>query len=154
MAMEKLFDHFDRNHDGKISSDEFSLAIKGVNPATADEDIKSMMEEVDTNGDGSIDMNEFTDFFDEKNQKKEWEGEGKDADESLMEAFKTYDLDGDGFISIQELQTVMMRLHINCSVEDCAKMIEGVDSDGNGRVDFQDFKNMMVGGSTEFLRKN
>lgn len=145
MAMEKLFDLFDRNHDGKISSEEFSLAIRDTNPATTEEDIKSMMEELDTNRDGSIDMNEFADFFDQKNKKKkEWEGEEEDADESLMEAFKTYDLDGDGFISVQELHTVMMRLQINCSVEDCAKMIEGVDSDGNGKVDFQEFKNMMV----------
>ncbi|CAN1174542.1 Probable calcium-binding protein CML25 [Linum perenne] len=41
----------------------------------------------------------------------------------------------------------MVSLGEECSVAECRKMISGVDSDGNGTIDFEEFKMMMTMGS-------
>ncbi|CAI0413615.1 unnamed protein product [Linum tenue] len=35
----------------------------------------------------------------------------------------------------------------DCSIAECRKMISGVDNDGDGTIDFEEFKMMMTMGS-------
>lgn len=58
---EKLFKRFDANGDGKISSAELGEALKTLGSATTEE-IQRMMAEIDTDGDGFISYEEFTEF--------------------------------------------------------------------------------------------
>lgn len=58
---ERIFKRFDANGDGKISSSELSDTLKTLGSITDDE-IKRMMAEIDTDGDGSISFEEFTAF--------------------------------------------------------------------------------------------
>ncbi|GKV48714.1 hypothetical protein SLE2022_188080 [Rubroshorea leprosula] len=58
---ERIFKCFDANGDGKISSAELGEALKTIGSVTGDE-IKKMMAEIDTDGDGYISYQEFTDF--------------------------------------------------------------------------------------------
>uniref|UniRef100_A0ACD5XE69 Uncharacterized protein n=1 Tax=Avena sativa TaxID=4498 RepID=A0ACD5XE69_AVESA len=72
---------------------------------------------------------------------------GGDQDE-LMEAFRVFDADGDGRIDAEELRGVMEAIlgagADGCSLDDCRRMIGGVDGDGDGFVGFQDFARMMM----------
>ncbi|CAM0885196.1 unnamed protein product [Alopecurus aequalis] len=69
---------------------------------------------------------------------------GGDQDE-LMEAFRVFDADGDGRIDAEELRGVMAAILADgCSLDDCRRMIGGVDADGDGFVGFQDFARMMM----------
>lgn len=98
-----------------------------------------MINEVDSDGDGCIDLNEFI----ELNTK------GVDSDEvmaNLKDAFSVYDIDGNGSISAEELQKVMRSLGDECSIAECRKMISGVDCDGDGMISFEEFKAMMMVG--------
>lgn len=74
-----------------------------------------------------------------------------DQDE-LMEAFKVFDADGDGRIDAEELRGVMVAIlgagADGCSLDDCRRMIGGVDADGDGFVGFQDFARMMMVSTT------
>lgn len=58
---ERIFKRFDANGDGKISSLELGEALKTLGSVTADE-LQRMMAEIDTDGDGFISFQEFTDF--------------------------------------------------------------------------------------------
>ena len=49
----------------------------------------------------------------------------------------------DGKISAQELHHVLIRLGDSCTIEECGRMIRGLDTDGDGYVDFQEFCRMM-----------
>ncbi|KAL2333236.1 hypothetical protein Fmac_014449 [Flemingia macrophylla] len=57
----RIFKHFDSNGDGKISSQELGDALKTLGSVTPDE-VHHMMDEIDTDGDGLISYEEFTDF--------------------------------------------------------------------------------------------
>ncbi|KAK7812198.1 polcalcin Ole e 3 [Quercus suber] len=58
---ERIFKSFDANGDGKISSAELGDALKTLGSVTAEE-VKRMMTEIDTDGDGFISFQEFTAF--------------------------------------------------------------------------------------------
>ena len=68
------------------------------------------------------------------------------ADEGeLRDTFAVFDADGDGRISAEELRAVLASLgDERCSVEDCRRMIGGVDTDGDGFVCFNEFTRMMM----------
>ncbi|RRT83668.1 hypothetical protein B296_00014679 [Ensete ventricosum] len=70
------------------------------------------------------------------------------AAQELMEAFRVFDVDGNGFISPEELRRVLVRLgHGTCSLRECRLMIRGVDRNGDGLVDFDEFWSMMTAGA-------
>jgi calmodulin len=58
-----------------------------------------MIEEVDTDGNGTIDFPEFLSMMARKMQ-------DTDTEEEIREAFKVFDKDGNGFISAAELRHV------------------------------------------------
>ncbi|OIW04453.1 hypothetical protein TanjilG_32645 [Lupinus angustifolius] len=60
-ARERIFKHFDANGDGQISSSELGDALNALGSVTV-EDVKKMMDEIDTDGDGFISYEEFTEF--------------------------------------------------------------------------------------------
>ncbi|CAD6269002.1 unnamed protein product [Miscanthus lutarioriparius] len=63
------------------------------------------------------------------------------------EAFAVFDADGDGRISAKELRAVLASLGDDYySVDDCRRMIGGVDVDGDGFVCFDEFSRMMMHG--------
>lgn len=142
--LKQVFRLLDTNGDGKISSFELSevLLWLGQEKSTAVEEAEGMVREVDCNGDGFIDLDEFmrvmnTDFT---------VGSSSTCDDGLMDAFLIFDSDKNGVISAEELQRVLISLGcVKCSLQECKRMIKGVDKDGDGFVDFEEFRSMMTG---------
>jgi Ca2+-binding EF-hand superfamily protein len=65
--------------------------------------------------------------------------------EELKEAFYVFDRNEDGFITAFELWSVLRRLRMKEGMlyEDCEEMIRVYDKDGDGRISFGEFKDMM-----------
>ncbi|GKB15945.1 calcium-binding allergen Ole e 8-like protein [Tanacetum coccineum] len=141
--VKKVFNRFDTNHDGKISSSELISIMKTLGSNTSDEQVKQMMTKVDTDNDGFINLEEFAGFC--KGDDDVDDGGLKE----LHEAFDLYDLNKNGLISSTELHQILTRLGESVTVEDCVGMIKSVDADGDGFVNFDEFKKMMSNGKTE-----
>ncbi|XP_075507643.1 uncharacterized protein LOC142544485 [Primulina tabacum] len=62
----------------------------------------------------------------------------------LHEAFKFFDADGNGSITVEELGSVLNRFCQNPTVEELQDMIREVDSDGNGTIEFPEFVKHMT----------
>lgn len=62
----------------------------------------------------------------------------------FKEAFLLFDKDGDGSITTTELGTVMRSLGQNPSEEALRQMINEVDADGSGTIDFAEFLTLMA----------
>ncbi|XP_074639276.1 neo-calmodulin-like isoform X1 [Acropora palmata] len=64
--------------------------------------------------------------------------------QDYKDAFLHFDKDSSGFITTKELGNVMRSLGENPREEDLQMMINSVDIDGNGQMDFEEFVKLMV----------
>lgn len=141
LEMKHVFAQFDANGDGKISADELGAVLRSLGDHTTDAEAILMVEEVDEDGDGCIDLHEFIEL---NTRGLQVTGEMVSVDE-LTAAFDMFDLDKNGQITADELHSVLMNLGDKKStLEDCKRMIRGVDRKGVGHVDLDDFKLMMT----------
>lgn len=62
----------------------------------------------------------------------------------FKEAFALFDKDGDGSITTEELGTVMRSLGQNPTEQSLRQMINEVDADGSGTIDFAEFLTLMA----------
>jgi calmodulin len=62
----------------------------------------------------------------------------------LREAFEIFDKDKDGYITIKELGEIMTNLGHKPSDAELQDMINEVDIDGNGNIDFKEFLGLMA----------
>ena len=65
--------------------------------------------------------------------------------EELKEAFRIYDKEGQGFITNEVLKEILQEIDSTLSEEDLEGIIEEVDEDGSGTMDFDEFQEMMMG---------
>lgn len=68
------------------------------------------------------------------------------SDEQIAEykdAFSLFDRDGNGIITTRELGAIMRSLGFNPTEEELQAMINAVDYDGNGVIDFPEFVKLM-----------
>ena len=64
------------------------------------------------------------------------------------QAFALFDNDGDGGITSAELGTVLRSLGQDPSEGELQQMVDAVDVDNNGEIDFEEFINMMISSNT------
>ncbi|EOA28418.1 hypothetical protein CARUB_v10024624mg [Capsella rubella] len=138
MSVAQIFERVDKNKDGKISWDEFAEAIRVFSPKITSEEIDKMFRELDIDGDNEIDAVEFASCLMLNN------GEKEDEEVVMKEAFDLYDIDRDGKISASEIHVVLKRLGEKHTMDECVMMVRAVDKDGDGFVDFEEFKTMMT----------
>lgn len=112
----------------------------------AAKEAEGMVNVLDSNGDGFVDLEEFMVVMDDKEGKFGCAND-KEQDEYLMDAFHVFDTDKNGLISAKELKRVLINLGFDhCSIGECKRMIKGVDKNGDGYVDYEEFRSMMKSG--------
>jgi calcium-binding protein CML len=97
--------------------------------------LEALVQRADTNANGYIDFDEFVALIGPEmvatalpyNQ-----GE-------LLAVFRTFDRDGNGFITAAELAHSMAKLGHALSVKELSDMIREADTDGDGRISFTEF---------------
>ncbi|XP_019162452.1 PREDICTED: probable calcium-binding protein CML36 [Ipomoea nil] len=133
----QAFKLIDRDDDGKIRKEELEALLSqvGAEPPSREE-LRLMLSEVDRDGDGCISLEEFSVLSSAFAPPS--------CDSELRDAFDFFDTDHDGKISAEELFNVFKTIgDSRCTLEDCRRMILGVDNNGDGFVCFEDFCRMM-----------
>ncbi|KAG6411182.1 hypothetical protein SASPL_129260 [Salvia splendens] len=143
-----VFATFDKNKDGFITKQELRESLHNMGILAGEKDVEDMVDKVDFNGDGLIDFDEFCKLYESMDGSGGGESaaaEGGDGDGDLRDAFDVFDGNKDGRITVEELGMVLSSLGFSegSKIEDCKEMIRKVDVDGDGMVDFEEFKKMM-----------
>ena len=134
--LKETFVLFDKNGDGSISKDEFKEALRLFGQKPTDMQLQEMINSVDKDGSGAIEFSEFTILMG-KHLKE------KDSEVELKAAFNFFDIDRDGFITAPELRVVLRKLGEKMTDEEIDDIVKEGDKDGDGRINYQEFLDIM-----------
>ncbi|CAI9107280.1 OLC1v1006599C1 [Oldenlandia corymbosa var. corymbosa] len=139
--LRRVFQMFDRNGDGKITKKELHDSLQNLGIYIPEKELVQMIDKIDANRDGYVDIDEFGTLY-------QTIMDERDEEEDMREAFNVFDQNGDGFITVEELRSVLSSLGLKQgrTIEDCQLMIKKVDKDGDGMVNYKEFRQMMKGG--------
>ena len=98
--------------------------------------IYQMIKDIDKDGSGAIDFDEFLDMMTAKMAER-------DPREEMLKAFKLFDDDETGKISFKNLKRVAKELGENMTDDEIAEMIEEADRDGDGEIGEEEFMRIM-----------
>ncbi|CUV04437.1 calmodulin [Cryptosporidium parvum Iowa II] len=133
----EAFSLFDKDGDGSITTKELGTVMRSLGQNPTEAELLDMINEVDADGNGTIDFPEFLSLMARKMK-------DTDTEDELIEAFKVFDRDGNGFISAAELRHVMTNLGEKLSDEEVDEMIREADVDGDGQIMYEEFTKMML----------
>ncbi|XP_076096051.1 uncharacterized protein LOC143067009 isoform X1 [Mytilus galloprovincialis] len=133
----EAFSLFDKDGDGTITTKELGTVMRSLGQNPTESELQDMINEVDIDGNGQIDFEEFLQMMAKKMK-------DTDTEEEMKEAFKVFDRDNNGFISAQELRLVMANLGEKLTDEEVEEMIKEADMNGDGQVDYTEFVVMMT----------
>lgn len=138
-SLRDTFRALDQNGDGILTVQEMKEGLEQAGVTELSPNLQHMMEVADSNSSGSIDYTEFlAASLDRRNFVQE---------EACWAAFRVFDKNNDGKISEQELQHVLNDDSVAevMGVSSIGKMLQGMDLDGDGCIDFDEFMAMMRG---------
>ena len=95
IASNKIF----QDGSGTISTKELLGVMRSMGQNPTEDELLALVMEVDINGDGTIDFDEFLGMMKQKASEADQESDLKDA-------FMIFDRDKDGFIDLKELKSV------------------------------------------------
>jgi len=136
-GLRKSFLAHDKNGDGQLSMTELQECLESGGSVSLPEDLKQMIEDMDTDGSGKIDYTEFlAATIDKKHAQQE---------EVVWQAFRTFDKNGDGTISPSELSKIVENEDFAHMVGETiiSDLLKEVDTDGDGQISFDEFMNML-----------
>ncbi|KAJ8258458.1 hypothetical protein COCON_G00174700 [Conger conger] len=133
------FDMFDTDGGGDISTKELGTVMRMLGQNPTREELDAIIEEVDEDGSGTIDFEEFLVMM--VQQLKEDQA-GK-SEEELSEFFRVFDKNGDGFIDREEFAEILRSSGEPVSEEEIDELMADGDKNNDGKIDFDEWLKMM-----------
>merc|ERR1719464_1575156 len=134
--IKEAFDLFDTDGSGTIDSKELKVAMRALGFEPKKEEIRKMIDDIDKDGSGAIDFNEFLEMMTQKMSEK-------DSREEILKAFRLFDDDETGFITLKNLRRVAKDIGENMGDEELQEMIDEADRDGDGQISEEEFLRIM-----------
>ena len=132
-----VFEMYDKNKDNNVNSLELANIFKALNIDVTDDEIKQMIAEVDEEGDGEINFEDFITIVNKR-------GKESDTEEEVLRAFKIFDKEGNGLISITDLRHIILDGGCELSEEELNDMLIDADTDMDGFVNYEEFIRLLL----------
>ncbi|KAK9689204.1 hypothetical protein RND81_09G043200 [Saponaria officinalis] len=137
-GLKQMFENMDTDGSGTITYEELKEGLARLGSKLPETEVKALMEAADQDGSGAIDYIEFVTATMHRYR--------LERDDQLYKAFQYFDKDNSGFITTDELETAMREYGI--ADENCIKeILAEVDTDNDGRINFDEFVAMMRSGT-------
>lgn len=138
LELKEAFDEFDKDGSGTITTKELLPVLRSIGQNPTEDEILGLVIEYDVNGDGTIDFDEFIEMMTKHTQ------ETVDQTAEMREAFKIFDRDGNGYIDLKELKTVITRMGEPLSDKEAEEIFRVADLNGDGKLDYDEFVQMII----------
>ncbi|KAG7212332.1 hypothetical protein KM043_012654 [Ampulex compressa] len=140
--LKMAFDAFDPEKKGIIPTDMVATIMGMLGHKILTETLNGIIGEYDTFGTGELN---FEDFCKLASRFMEEDMDTEAVQQELREAFRLYDKEGNGYITTDVFRDILHELDDALSPEELDMIIEEVDTDGSGTLDFEEFMEVMTG---------
>ena len=132
--LKTVFKQLDTNDDGKLTLNELKNGFEiYFGKILSNVELKQLMEDIDGDADGFISYEEFLRVTVNKRKLLE--------EKNLSIAFERFDVDGDGKLSKEEIKKILY----GSDLEYVDELIKEVDTNKDGYINYQEFKELMNG---------
>jgi calmodulin len=134
----EAFSLFDKDDDGTITTKELGTVMRSLGQNPTEAELHDMINEVGADGNGAIDFPEFLTLMARRMK-------DTDSEEAILEAFKVFDKDSNGFVSAAELRHFMKQKALGSRMWD--DDIDGDDSPSadDGTMSYEEFVKKLSG---------
>ncbi|PHT49670.1 Calcium-dependent protein kinase 9 [Capsicum baccatum] len=143
-GLKAMFDNIDTDNSGTITYEELKSGLARLGSKLTETEVKQLMEAADVDGNGTIDYIEFITATMHRHR--------LERDEHLFKAFQHFDKDNSGFITMDELEHAMKEYGMG-DESTIKEIIAEVDTDNDGRINYEEFCAMMRSGTTQPQQK-
>ncbi|KAH0953085.1 hypothetical protein HN011_002884 [Eciton burchellii] len=140
--LKKAFDAFDHEKKGSIGTNMVGTIMNMLGYELSEKTLQEIIKEVDEDGSGELEFEEFCTLA----ARFLVEEDSEAMQQELREAFRLYDREGNGYITTEVFRDILHELDDKLSPEELDMIIEEVDTDGSGTLDFDEFMEVMTGG--------
>ncbi|XP_008303218.1 calcium-binding protein 5b [Stegastes partitus] len=139
--LREAFVEFDKDKDGLISCKDLGNLMRTMGYMPTEMELIELGQNINMNSGGRVD---FEDFVELMTPKLLDETAGMIGLKELKDAFREFDIDGDGAITSDELRHAMVKLlGEHASKTEIEAIVKEADNNGDGTVDFEEFVKMM-----------
>jgi Ca2+-binding EF-hand superfamily protein len=128
-----FLDSFDLNRNGRLDLAEVEAVLREQGIAPTAEELGRIRERLDLDGSGTIDTEELRGFL------ARWVGNDPHDEDELRVAFRLLDTDGDGRLSIAELERALAGGAEALTPAELEAVFASLDTDGSGRIEWREF---------------
>ncbi|CAN1799790.1 Calcium-dependent protein kinase 2 [Linum perenne] len=139
-GLKAMFANIDTDNSGTITYEELKSGLARLGSKLTEAEVKQLMDAADVDGNGTIDYIEFITATMHRHR--------LERDEHLYKAFQYFDKDSSGFITKDELETAMKEYGIADDAT-IGEIIAEVDTDNDGRINYEEFCAMMRSGTPQ-----
>ncbi|XP_022769240.1 calcium-dependent protein kinase 29 isoform X1 [Durio zibethinus] len=139
-GLTQMFKNIDTDGSGTITLEELRDGLARLGSKLTETEIKQLMDAADVDKSGSIDYIEFVTATMHRHR--------LESEENIKQAFKFFDKDSSGFITRDELRQAMTEYGMGDEAT-IDEVIEDVDTDGDGRINYEEFVAMMKRGTQD-----
>ncbi|KAL0730629.1 hypothetical protein Bca4012_026722 [Brassica carinata] len=139
-GLKTMFANMDTDKSGTITYEELKTGLTRLGSKLSETEVKQLMEAADVDGNGTIDYFEFISATMHRYK--------LDRDEHVYKAFQHFDKDNSGHITRDELESAMKEYGMGDEAS-IKEVISEVDTDNDGRINFEEFCAMMRSGTTQ-----
>ncbi|XP_076842737.1 centrin-3 [Brachyhypopomus gauderio] len=138
--IKEAFELFDTDKDKEIDYHELKVAMRALGFEVKKVDVLNILKDYDKNGTGKITYEDFKDVVTDRIL-------DRDPKEEILKAFKLFDDDDSGKISLRNLRRVARELGEDVNDDELRAMIDEFDTDGDGEINQEEFISIMTGDS-------
>ncbi|ERM96268.1 hypothetical protein AMTRI_Chr09g15000 [Amborella trichopoda] len=133
-GLKQMFKNMDTDGSGTITYEELRAGLNRLGSRLSEAEVKQLMDAADVDRSGSIDYIEFITATMHRHR--------LEREENLYKAFQYFDTDNSGFITRDELEIAMKDYGMGDDAT-IKEVIQEVDTDNDGRINYQEFVAMM-----------
>lgn len=130
-----IFRTFDKNNDGSLTQLELGSLLRSLGLKPSSEQLDALIQKADTNNNGLVEFSEFVALV----APELLQAKSPYTEEQLVQLFKLFDRDGNGYITAAELAHSMAKLGHALTAAELTGMIKEADTDGDGQISFAEF---------------